>query len=94
MNKNLSIIYNYSDTPAMYQLLDYVFYVFVRKKTLCQVSTLEWTIREKINYGYKNTINLVLKRSRRAERVPMVPENNSYAAVAPTTPPELGDTAV
>ena len=59
-----------------------------------QVSTLEWTIFEKINYRYKDAFNWTPERSRRAEPVPMVPENNSYAAVAPTTPPELGDRAV
>ena len=31
--------------------------------------------------------------SRRAESVPMSPQNSLYAAVDPITPPELGDTA-
>ena len=51
-------------------------------------------IWEKIRYRYKNTFNWICERSRRAQPIPMVPENNSYAAVDPTTPPELGDTVV
>ena len=44
--------------------------------------------------GAKNPFNCLLGRSRRAEPVPMMFKNYSYAAVDPTTPPELGDTAV
>ena len=48
----------------------------------------------KINYRDKNAFNCIPERSRRAEPVPMMYKNYSYAAVDPTTPPELGDRAV
>ena len=59
-----------------------------------QIPKVLGQFREKICYGSKNPFSSLRECSRRAESLPSMFLWKIYAAVDPTTPPELGDTAV
>ena len=72
---------------------------YVSKINIKSEHSTRWVVRigqiaKKIRYGAENPFNFLPGRSRRAEPVPRMYKSYSYAAVDPTTTPELGDTTV